>query len=95
MTLFYQWFSTFRLLYFDCDSLDKLIVSESPRLLMTHLYPRHLSEDYKVNAKFILLLRNPKDTAVSMYHHLCKDSQQNFTATWDDFIDLFAKGQGM
>ena len=58
------------------------------------LYPRHLSEESRGNLKFILGLRNPKDTAVSFFYHYQRDPLEKFAVPWADFIELFSQGQG-
>ena len=68
--------------------------SGGPRLLKMSLYPRHLSEEFRGNLKFILGLRNPKDTAVSFFYHYQRDPLEKFAVPWADFIELFSKGQG-
>ena len=59
----------------------------------THLYPRHLSEDFISKGKFILGLRNPKDTAVSLFHHL-KRANRHFLGNWDELIECILDGEG-
>lgn len=40
------------------------------------------------------MVRNPKDNAVSYYHHHQMSTfLGNYTGTWEQFIQLFAKGQ--
>ena len=60
----------------------------------THLLPDDLSEDFLSNGKFILLLRNPKDTIVSLYHHIKKDSVQFFSESWDNLVECFVSVKG-
>lgn len=68
--------------------------SETGRLAISHLRPSYLSESQKSNAKFILGIRNPKDAAVSMFHHFRKDLGIQLQATWDQFFELFTENQG-
>lgn len=76
------------------ETFENIEQQESPRLLFTHLFPCHLSEDLRQKAKFIILLRNPKDTAVSMFHLLRRDVLHNHDITWDDFVDVFLREEG-
>ena len=69
--------------------------SGGPRLLKMSLYPRHLSEEFRENLKFILGLRNPKDTAVSFFYHYQTDPGEKFALPWADYIELFSRGQGI
>ncbi|MBL4760072.1 MAG: sulfotransferase domain-containing protein [Mariprofundaceae bacterium] len=59
---------------------------QSKRFLKSHEYfdPR-----YK---KVILIVRDPRDVAVSYYHHLIKFGEWNEDALIDDFIDQFING---
>nr|XP_022332641.1 estrogen sulfotransferase-like isoform X2 [Crassostrea virginica]XP_022332642.1 estrogen sulfotransferase-like isoform X2 [Crassostrea virginica]XP_022332643.1 estrogen sulfotransferase-like isoform X2 [Crassostrea virginica] len=50
--------------FYDSSSIDKL---PSPRILQSHLPYRYLPNDIKKQGKIILVSRNPKDTAVSLY----------------------------
>ncbi|KAL9987009.1 hypothetical protein ACROYT_G001243 [Oculina patagonica] len=67
----------------------------SPRVFKTHL-PYDLvpkPSDQATKPRYIYVMRNPKDTAVSYYHHyLSAPSTQNLT--WDAFFELFIKGEG-
>ncbi|KFM74422.1 Sulfotransferase family cytosolic 1B member 1, partial [Stegodyphus mimosarum] len=67
----------------------------SPRLIATHLplplLPRQLKRYPK--CKIIYVMRNPKDTAVSYYHHhKISNFLGNSTATWDQFLAYFMSG---
>ena len=72
-----------------------MYISDGPRLLETHMLPKHLPEDFRQKSKFIVMLRNPKDTAVSMYHMLRKTRFVPSDFAWDEFFDIFFKGEGM
>lgn len=67
----------------------------SPRVLNTHLLFRQLPRQAKQKrCKIIYVNRNPKDLAVSCYHHHRKLSEfYNYEGTWDDFLPLFLNGQ--
>jgi len=43
----------------------------------------------------IYISRNPKDTAVSMYHYYRDNPNLPTIDTWTAFFDLFLKGDGM
>ncbi|XP_046360225.1 sulfotransferase 1B1-like isoform X2 [Haliotis rufescens] len=67
----------------------------SPRLLNTHMAFRFLpSEVVSKRTKVIYLLRNPKDVAVSLYHHVWGMNKDNwvYNGTWDDFLDAYLQG---
>lgn len=67
---------------------------KSPRLMATHLslplIPKKLRE---ANCKIIYVMRNPKDTAVSYYHHHKMSTfLGNISMTWDKFLEHFMAG---
>ena len=43
-------------------------------------------------AKYIYIIRNPKDVAVSHYHHMLHFSRLNYTSDWNTYFELFIKG---
>lgn len=63
----------------------------SPRNLNTHLPFRMLPRKHvELNAKIVHILRNPKDVAVSMYHHVQKDpSVGGVPIPWDTFLEIY------
>lgn len=64
----------------------------SPRILTFHGWP-HLTPQGLPNTKYIFLLRNPKDVAVSMYHHLRGKKSISYQNNWNDFFELYLSGQ--
>ncbi|XP_033752616.1 sulfotransferase 1C2-like [Pecten maximus] len=72
-------------------SVDKLNALTSPRVLNTHLrlsnLPKQLIEK---KCKLIFVVRNPKDTVVSMYNHMsAKGSAFAYKGSFDEFISMF------
>ena len=71
---------------------EKFAKLEPPRILKTHL-PYELWKnqlDKHPDLKIIQTIRNPKDTLVSYYHHLCGDDQSGgFKGTWNQFFEVF------
>ncbi|NWS38224.1 ST6B1 Sulfotransferase, partial [Probosciger aterrimus] len=66
----------------------------SRRIIQTHLPPLLLPPSMlQSKAKILVLLRNPKDTAVS-YYHFSKDMPvlPSF-ASWDEYFEAFMKGK--
>ncbi|NET40545.1 sulfotransferase domain-containing protein [Okeania sp. SIO2B3] len=64
----------------------------SPRILTFHGWP-HLIPTGMPNTKYIFLLRNPKDVAISMYHHLRAKKSISYQGNWDEFFELYLSGQ--
>ncbi len=64
----------------------------SPRTLTFHGLP-HLIPTGQPNTKYIFLLRNPKDVAVSMYHHLRAKKSISYQGNWDEFFELYLSGK--
>lgn len=68
---------------------------KSPRVLNTHFTWRHLpSEIHEKKCKIIYLQRNPKDTAVSYFHHQRNLGIYGTEGDFGDFLDLYIKGRG-
>ncbi|GFR74986.1 sulfotransferase 1C4 [Elysia marginata] len=62
------------------NDLFSLEERPSPRILNTHLYMRVLPREIiKKKIKIVHLVRNPKDVAVSYFHHLKQYASHEFT----------------
>ena len=73
--------------------LQQLSSLASPRLYCTHL-PRHFLNITDVSPKVIVVMRNPKDTLVSYYHHYRFTRTLGFfKGTWNDFFELYKAGR--
>lgn len=63
-----------------------------PRIFKTHL-PFHLlpAQTHEKQAKIVHIMRNPKDTAVSMYHFYRSVAELgSFKGSWAEFLEMFA-----
>ncbi|VDI01528.1 Hypothetical predicted protein [Mytilus galloprovincialis] len=67
------------------EKIDEL---PSPRLMNSHCYFKHLPQEIlKKKNKIIFVNRNPKDVAVSFYHH-CQHVA-DYKGTFSQFLDFF------
>ncbi|XP_060590853.1 sulfotransferase 2A1-like [Ruditapes philippinarum] len=68
---------------------------ENRRLLTSHLHPKRLPRDHFANGgKTILVFRNPKDSAVSMYYMMRKQKVVgDFNISWDKFLSYWLEGK--
>ncbi|KAK3785330.1 hypothetical protein RRG08_045556 [Elysia crispata] len=72
------------------DDLASLEDEPSPRIFNSHLYMRFMPRQMlQKRIKVIHLVRNPKDVAVSLYHHLKQYAQDQFN------FDRFLQGYMM
>jgi hypothetical protein len=67
----------------------------SPRLIKTHLPYELVPKDAtkKNGPKIILVVRNPKDCAVSYYHHYTGFAVLECDCSWDEFFEHFMNGK--
>lgn len=74
------------------DEIDRL---PSPRILNTHSLFEQLPVDVLAKkVKVVYLTRNPKDTAVSMYHHHIQLwDYYNYSGKFEDHVRLFVDGK--
>ncbi|XP_035825576.1 sulfotransferase 6B1-like [Aplysia californica] len=81
----------FRLLEFMGDDVESRIHNfPAPRMISSHLWPRHLPEIIRQgNVKIVYILRNPKDSLASWYR-LMADLRlpYGFAGTWEECFEL-------
>lgn len=72
----------------DGDKIEKINTFKSPRIIKSHL-PMDLlpTQLWTVCPKIIYVTRNPKDVAISYYHHYV--NIQGYGGTFTDFMELF------
>uniref|UniRef100_A0A1X7UFI3 Sulfotransferase domain-containing protein n=1 Tax=Amphimedon queenslandica TaxID=400682 RepID=A0A1X7UFI3_AMPQE len=81
--------------WFEVIGKEAAMSVPSPRLFKTHL-PYHMipgGDPASSVAKFIYVARNPKDVAVSLYHHSRLLTHCEFDGDWDCFFELFMEGK--
>ena len=64
----------------------------SPRILNFSGWP-HLIPEGLPKTKYIFLMRNPKDVAVSMYHQFKGRKSISYQGNWNDFFELYLSGR--
>ena len=86
-----------------CNANKQMLIDfktlPSPRLIKSHLTysttPRSTSKDDQ--CKYIYVARNPKDVAVSYFHHIehfKKIGMSDFSGPWEFFCKLLIEGIG-
>ncbi|KAK3601961.1 hypothetical protein CHS0354_030680 [Potamilus streckersoni] len=67
----------------------------SPRVLNTHMKFSQLPRDMiEKRCKIVLILRNPKDVAVSFYHHHSGIvNVYHYEGKWENYLSLFNNGK--
>uniref|UniRef100_A0A7M4FYK5 Sulfotransferase n=1 Tax=Crocodylus porosus TaxID=8502 RepID=A0A7M4FYK5_CROPO len=77
----------------DILKLEELKNLSSRRIIPTHLDYNMLPMNFKnKGCKAIYIIRNPKDTAVSMYHYYKDNPYLPTIDKWTTFLELFLKG---
>ncbi|XP_028828278.1 sulfotransferase 6B1-like isoform X2 [Denticeps clupeoides] len=76
---------------FSSPDMQRMLAQEpSPRLIGTHLHPDKIPQSFKEKkTKTLILIRNPKDTAVSFYHFMENNPALPKTESWDKFFSDF------
>lgn len=69
----------------------KLLTAPSPRFIKTHLPISLLPPKLLDTAKVVYVARDPRDVAVSSYHHSRLFKVINFPGPFKDFWNLFVK----
>ncbi|KAJ8248598.1 hypothetical protein GJAV_G00243710 [Gymnothorax javanicus] len=76
------------------DVLQSLSELPSPRFLGLHVHPDDIPPSFAAKkTKILVILRNPKDTAVSYYHFSAKNPVLPKPESWDAFFDDFMSGK--
>uniref|UniRef100_A0A4W3JJN7 Sulfotransferase n=1 Tax=Callorhinchus milii TaxID=7868 RepID=A0A4W3JJN7_CALMI len=79
----------------DPSKYEDLRNLPSPRLIPTHLNYKMLPVQLKTKkCKMIYIIRNPKDTAVSLYHYYKDNPNLPTVDKWTTFLEKFLNGDG-
>ncbi|XP_024052087.2 sulfotransferase 6B1-like [Terrapene carolina triunguis] len=77
----------------DISRVEELNNLSSKRIIPTHLDYNMLPSNFKVKqCKAFYIIRNPKDTAVSMYHYYRDNPNLPTIDSWTVFLELFLRG---
>ena len=75
---------------------DSLKLASSPRVFKSHYSYDTMPYGSNLPAtryKCIYVARNPKDVAVSYYHHVLGFYNHSYKSSWDELFDHFLKGE--
>ncbi|XP_025311445.1 sulfotransferase 6B1-like [Canis lupus baileyi] len=77
----------------DISKFDELKMNSKRRVIPTHLSYNMLPVNIKQKqCKIIYIIRNPKDTAVSLFHYYRDNPNLPGIETWAAFFELFLRG---
>lgn len=72
------------------NTMDILENMPAPRIMATHLpYPFYENQITDGKVKFIVVMRNPKDTLVSLFHFGRANRYFNVRGAWSDFFEVY------
>lgn len=77
--------------YIDLMGAECIDGMERPGAIKTHL-PLHLVP-YSSKAKYIVVIRNPRDVIVSLHYHWLMFPGYNYSGTFDDSFECFMRGK--
>lgn len=78
----------------ECQTQENIDKITSPRVINSHLRPSLFPKDLGRNkTKTILCVRNPKDVATSIYHHMVGLSHYGYTGTFTAWLPLYLEGR--
>ncbi|XP_075718970.1 sulfotransferase 6B1 [Rhinoderma darwinii] len=76
------------------DKFEKLKLEPSPRVLGTHMHYDDIPQSFfDKKVKMLVVFRNPKDTAVSLFHFYNNNPILPSYNSWDDFFPDFMAGK--
>ncbi|KAJ8250810.1 hypothetical protein COCON_G00227320 [Conger conger] len=79
--------------FFDPKAQQLLSEVPSPRFLGTHMHPDNMPSSFAAKkTKMLVVIRNPKDTAVSFYHFSVKNPVLPTPESWDTFYAEYMSG---
>lgn len=73
-------------------TMESINAAPGPRYFKTHANVKDLPRG-KAKVKSIVVVRNPKDTAVSLFHHAKSKPEFGYTGDFATFLDIFLAGK--
>ncbi|XP_063786708.1 sulfotransferase 1C2-like [Pseudophryne corroboree] len=78
----------------DVSKLEEMNNITSRRVIPTHLNYDMLPKDFKTKkCKAIYIIRNPKDTAVSLFHYYKDNPNLPTIEMWNTYFSMFLQGE--
>ncbi|XP_070590203.1 sulfotransferase 6B1 isoform X1 [Erythrolamprus reginae] len=78
----------------DPEKFQRMKQFPSPRIVATHLHYNYLPQSiFKNKAKILVVFRNPKDTATSLYHFHNNAPTIPSYNSWEEFFPEFMNGK--
>ena len=74
------------------DSVDYISNMKERRIIKSRLPLEFLPDEILEKCKVVYVARNPKDVAVSFYHHQKNIPLHGYLGTFEEFMDFFYKG---
>ncbi|XP_046356071.1 sulfotransferase 1B1-like [Haliotis rufescens] len=66
----------------------------SPRVLNNHVLLKHLNPElFEKKIKIVMVIRNPKDVAVSFYHHHKKLVEYDYKGKFENYVPHYLEGK--
>lgn len=73
-------------------TMEAINAAPGPRYFKTHANVKDLPRG-QAKVKSIVVVRNPKDTVVSLYHHAKSKPEFGYTGDFTAFVDIFLAGK--
>lgn len=75
------------------DEVIKIIENNSCRIFKSHLQVQFFPMQ-KDSPKYVIVLRNAKDNAVSYFNFYHSLKELKYNGPWEEFFELFMRGEG-
>eukprot|EP00042_Codosiga_hollandica_P038121 m.307092 g.307092 ORF g.307092 m.307092 type:complete len:320 (-) comp55311_c0_seq6:83-1042(-) len=75
--------------WFEAEPQDEMGSRPDPRIYKSHSQWEVIARNDAAPCKYLYVARNPKDTCVSLFHHMKAIKAFTYEADWDEFFELF------